>query len=66
MSVLAPSPLHKLCRALVAPLDRPRVLEAAFREKLRELEEKRAGIGEEKAAAIALAREWSYAFPDSG
>jgi len=66
MSALASSPMYKFCRALVSTNERARTLEPAFREKLRTLEERRAALGREKAPAIALAREWSHTFPDSG
>jgi tRNA A-37 threonylcarbamoyl transferase component Bud32 len=67
MSALAGGAGHgKHYRALISRLNRTPAIEAAFLEKRRELEARReALLPGNRATAIALAREWSYALPDS-
>ncbi len=64
MSLLTSSPLHRFAKSLVSLTQRQSVLEAAFLEKKLELERRREDLAGPEAA-ILLAREWSYVFPDS-
>lgn len=66
MSLLAGSPLLRLAKGLVGLNSREQLLEKAFVAKKRELEERRAALPEgDRKAAILLARDWSFVFPDS-
>lgn len=67
MSMLSAAPLVKLCRKLVSVTSRQEVLESAFLEKKRELEQRREQLSGvmNRAPWLLLAREWSFVFPDS-
>jgi serine/threonine protein kinase len=67
MALLARSPLHRLCPALVAVEKRTTVLELAYQEKRRELAARRERLLAEgrREGLVELATEWSRLFPDA-